>query len=238
MTKILITGASSGIGQALALKCAQAGWHVIACGRDASKLAELDKIALISILAFDVTSPQECQQALAQIKPDIVVLNAGTCEYVDIDDWDPELFRRVFDANFFGVVNCLSALLPNLSKGSTLAIVDSLARLLPFTRSQAYGASKAAVHYLTKSLQTDLNSRGVQVKSISPGFVKTPLTDKNDFSMPDCISAEQAAEHIFEGLKSSRTSVYFPWRFAFIIRLLSSLPDGARQWLCQRMKNQ
>ncbi|GGO63331.1 SDR family NAD(P)-dependent oxidoreductase [Bowmanella pacifica] len=238
MTQILISGASSGMGRALAQKCAQAGWQVIACGRDQDKLAELEQTALISTLAFDIADPQACQQMLAHLKPDIVVLNAGTCEYVDIDSWDPALFRRVFEVNFFGVVNCLVALLPNLDKGTTLAIVDSLARYLPFTKSQAYGASKAALHYLTKTLQTDLSDRGVKVQSISPGFVKTPLTDKNTFSMPDCITAEQAAEHIFNGLQSSRSSLYFPWRFALTIRLLSGLPERAQQWLCQRMKNQ
>lgn len=236
MKHILITGASSGIGKALAIRCAQAGWRVTACGRSQEKLAHLHGFDNVRTLSFDITDLQACQQALQQLRPDIVVLNAGTCEYVDIAHWEPALFKRVFDANFFGVVNCLAPLLPNLRPGTKLTIVDSLARCLPFTRSQAYGASKAALHYLTKSLQTDLSQRQIRVQSVSPGFVETPLTQKNDFSMPMQISAQQAAESLFKGLQNNKASIYFPTGFALLIRTMGLLPEGIQQWLCQRMK--
>ncbi|WP_088332128.1 SDR family NAD(P)-dependent oxidoreductase [Lacimicrobium sp. SS2-24] len=239
MKRILITGASSGIGKALALEASRNGYHVIACGRSMDKLESLKDEAVgppIQALCFDVTDTSACHQALSDCSVDIAVLNAGTCEYVDIDDWQPALFERVFNANFFGVVNCLQPLLKNLKSGSQIAIVDSLARLLPFTRSQAYGASKAAVHYLTKSLEVDLAGKGITVQSVSPGFVETPLTDKNDFDMPMKISSQKAAEALLKGLEKGHRQIYFPLVFSLLIRLMGKLPDSIRVALCKRMK--
>ena len=194
MKTILITGATSGIGKALALHSADKGYRVIACGRNKEALDELSRHNNIDSCQFDVTDLEDARRALATLTFDIAVLNAGTCEYVDIDSFEPDMFRRVFEPNFFGVVNCVDALLPKLQQGDKLVIVDSMARLLPFTKSQAYGASKAALHYFTKSLEVDLHHKGVKVQAVSPGFVETPLTDKNDFEMPMKISAEEAAE--------------------------------------------
>ena len=215
------------------------GWRVIACGRNQSRLDELSREhADIRTLAFDVSDIEECRQALNAVSPDVVLLNAGTCEYVDIDDWDIELFRRVFDANFFGVVNCLDPLLPNLRRGSQLVFVDSMARLLPFTRSEAYGASKAAVHYLAKSLEVDLKDRGVHVQTISPGFVETPLTERNDFAMPMQVSAEEAATSIMQCITRKTRDGYFPVLFGTIIRSLSLLPMRLQTALCVRLRGQ
>lgn len=237
MNTILITGATSGIGEALAKLCAKNGYKVVACGRNQRALSKLAEIANIDTLQFDVTSIPETKQALADIEIDIAVLNAGVCEYVDIDDFEPEMFQRVFSANFFGVVNSISAILPNLHKGSQLVIVDSLARLMPFTRSQAYGASKAAVHYLTKSLEVDLVKKGIKVQSVSPGFVETPLTDKNDFEMPTKISVQQAVEDMLKGIESNKSSIYFPIGFSLLLRILSIFPNKLKVALSKRIKN-
>lgn len=237
MKSILITGASSGIGKALALEASSRGYKVIACGRNENKLDELKQnCANVEVLIFDVTELQSCELALADCQPDIAVLNAGTCEYVDVDDWQPNMFKNVFDANFFGVVNCIKPLIQNLKPGSQIAIVDSLARVLPFTRSQAYGASKAAVHYLTKSLEVDLSAKKIKVQSVSPGFVETPLTDKNDFDMPMKITAQKAARAMLNGLEKGHSSIYFPTLFAVLIRLIGKLPEALQVRLCKRMK--
>ena len=236
MTSILITGATSGIGEALALLCAQSGHSVIACGRNEDKLAELAKVENITTCRFDVTDEQATKDALANVECDIAVLNAGTCEYVDIKAVEPDMFKRVFDANVFGVVNVVSALLPVLKAGNKLVFVDSLARLLPFPKSQAYGASKAALNYIAKSFEVDLAHTGVKVQTLSPGFVTTPLTDKNDFPMPMVISAQAAAEYMLKGIFTERASVYFPRRFSFIVRLLNMLPEGLQRKLCISMR--
>ena len=235
---ILVTGATSGIGEALAQLCAQQGYSVIACGRNQQKLDEMARHEAITPLKFDVTDKQQVREALADVQPDIAVLNAGVCEYVDVETFDAEMFERVFAANFFGVVNVIESLLPNLHSGSQLVVVDSLARLLPFTRSQAYGASKAAVHYLTKSLEVDLKGKGIRVQSVSPGFVSTPLTDKNDFEMPMQISAQEAAAALLKGIEKQSSSIYFPALFSAILRLLSRLNSSTKSVICRNMKQQ
>lgn len=225
MKRLLITGATSGIGEAVALLAAQQGYSVIACGRNQAKLAALATQPNISTCQFDVTDLAQTQAALADIHCDIALLNAGTCEYVDIEHIEPKMFERVFAANVFGVMNVISALTPNLEHGNKLVFVDSLARLLPFPRSQAYGASKAALNYIAKSCAVDYANQGIQVQTISPGFVVTPLTDKNDFPMPMSISVEEAAQDILAGIASNKASIYFPTRFSLILRCLHALPE-------------
>ncbi|WP_334021247.1 SDR family NAD(P)-dependent oxidoreductase [Alteromonas sp. S015] len=236
MKSMLITGATSGIGKALAITAANNGYQVIACGRNKGSLDELSKHNNISACQFDVTKLDETRQALATAKFDIAVLNAGTCEYVDIDDFEPEMFRRVFEPNFFGVAHCVDALLPSLKRGNKLVIVDSMARLLPFTRTQAYGSSKAALHYFTKSLEVDLHHKGVKVQAVSPGFVETPLTDKNDFEMPMKISAEEAAAAMLKGIESNKHTVFFPKFFGFILRFMHILPTSLQKHLSLAMR--
>jgi NAD(P)-dependent dehydrogenase (short-subunit alcohol dehydrogenase family) len=234
MKTLLITGASSGIGKATAIAAAEAGWHVVACGRNRERLDELAAHhEAIDVRAFDLTDPQACLANLSNLSPDVTILNAGACEYVDVDRWEPALFRRVFDANFFSVINTLHALLPSLKVGSQLLFVDSLARLLPFTRSEAYGASKAALFYLTKSLEVDLRDRGIVVQSVSPGFVRTPLTDKNSFAMPMRMEVEDAAQAILQLVGTKAATSYFPMIFASILRVLGSLPVSMQTALCR-----
>ncbi|WP_338455982.1 SDR family NAD(P)-dependent oxidoreductase [uncultured Alteromonas sp.] len=236
MKTLLITGATSGIGKALALQAAEKGYQVIACGRSQDVLNELASKPNIQPLQFDVTSLEDAKQALHNVKCDIAILNAGTCEYVDIDKFESDMFRRVFEPNFFGVVHCVEALIPSLKKGNKLVIVDSMARLLPFTRSQAYGASKAALHYFTKSLEVDLHDRGIKVQAVSPGFVETPLTDKNDFDMPMKITATEAAESMLKGIETDKQTVFFPRMFGLILRFMHILPVGLQKKLSLSMR--
>ncbi|MEP7706072.1 SDR family NAD(P)-dependent oxidoreductase [Paraglaciecola sp. 25GB23A] len=238
MKTILITGASSGIGQMLAKHAADSGYQVIACGRNQQKLDELATHEKITTLTFDVTDLEQTKQALASVTADIYVFNAGVCEYVNVKAFESALFQRVFSANFFGIVHCIEAILPKLKAGNQVVLVDSLARLLPFTRSQAYGASKAALHYFSKSLEVDLASRDVTFQSVSPGFVETPLTQQNDFDMPMKISSEQAAKSLLRGIEKRKRSIYFPTLFSLILRSLNMLPDSWQVGLCKKMQEQ
>lgn len=237
MKRILITGATSGIGEALAIHAAEQGHSVIACGRNSKKLDELAQIENIDTCKFDATDLEKTTEALGGICFDIAVINAGTCEYVDVKEIEPDMFRRVFEINVFGAVNVVSALLKDAQKGNKIVFVDSLARLLPFTRSQAYGGSKAALHYIAKSFEVDLASRGIDVQTISPGFVKTPLTDRNDFKMPMAISAKKAAHYMLDGILSNTSAVYFPKRFSAFIRLLNFLPAFLQRKICISMRS-
>ncbi|WJG09959.1 SDR family NAD(P)-dependent oxidoreductase [Aliiglaciecola sp. LCG003] len=236
MKTILITGATSGIGESLAKTAAENGYQVIACGRNQQKLAQLSSHSNVQSLAFDVSDAQQTKQALASVQADIYVFNAGVCEYVDVNQFEAAMFERVFSANFFGIVNCVESVLPTLKAGNQVVMVDSLARLLPFTRSQAYGASKAALHYFCKSLEVDLADKQILLQSVSPGFIETPLTDKNDFEMPMKISSKQAARAFLKGIEKRRSNIYFPWGFSLILRTLNLLPTSWQVAICKKMR--
>jgi NAD(P)-dependent dehydrogenase (short-subunit alcohol dehydrogenase family) len=166
----------------------------------------------------------------------LVILNAGGCEYIDDPlQFDSALFNRVIETNLQGTANCLAALLPRLNKGSRIAIVSSSVTFLPLTRAEAYGASKAALDYLARSLAIDLKPRGIEVSLIRPGFVDTPLTQLNDFPMPGRVSAEQASQAIRLGLQRGRAEITFPRLFIGVMRLLSWLPHSLWQRIALQM---
>lgn len=236
---ILITGATSGIGRRLAEDYAQAGHNVIACGRKQAALDELsasypDKI---TAMAFDITHRDEAAKALASLSTvDVAILSAGVCEYLDVSEFDAALFERVFRVNVLGTMNVVEGLIPVMKQGSKLAIVGSLARLVPFTRAQAYGGSKAAIHYITRSLEVDLGRQyGIRVLSISPGFVKTPMTDANDFEMPMRVTVEQASKAIRKGIDQDKRDIGFPKLFSAILRVIAWLPQSAQVAISKRM---
>jgi len=236
--KVLITGASSGIGRQLALDYAVEGHQVIVCGRNNDALSEVqsqypDKI---TCSAFDITDKNSTKEALGKIGDvDIAILCAGVCEYLDVKNFDADMFERVFKVNVFGTMNCIEALLPQLTDSAHLVIVDSLARLLPFTKAQAYGGSKAAMHYIARSLEVDLKPKGVKVQTVSPGFVKTPMTDANDFEMPMRVDVEFASQAIIKGIKKNKRDIAFPWLFSTILKLMSILPEGIQVKLSEQM---
>ena len=236
---VLITGASSGIGRQLALDYARNGASVIACGRDAGRLDELKACCPeIEPLCFDATDRQATREALAGLRspPELVVLGAGNCEYIEAGQLDGDLFQRVFDANLVTLVHCIEALQSRLTEGSRLAIIGSSACYFPFPRAEAYGASKAAVRYLALTLAVDLAPRGIAVSLISPGFVKTPLTDRNDFPMPFLISCGQASLAIRRGLAAGRREISFPKRLVWLLKFLAILPVSWQTGLASRLR--
>ncbi|MBW5892842.1 SDR family NAD(P)-dependent oxidoreductase [Pectobacterium polaris] len=236
MNRVLITGASSGIGQQLALDYARDGWDVLACGRDEQRLNALTAdFPTIHTIAFDMTNLADTQQALDGITVDLVILSAGTCEYLDNGVVEAEKISRVLTTNVIGPVNCLSVLLPQLANGSHLALVGSTASLVALPRAEAYGASKAALAYFARSLSLDLQARNITVSLILPGFVDTPLTARNDFPMPMLISVSQASEAIRRGLEKKKREIAFPLRFALLLKAISILPQSWQRLLASRL---
>lgn len=236
MKRVLITGASSGIGQQLALDYARDGWDVLACGRDKQRLHALTTaFPTIRTLAFDMTNLADTQQALDGVTADLVILSAGTCEYLDNGVVDAEKVRRVLTTNVIGPVNCLSVLLPQLANGSHLALVGSTASLVALPRAEAYGASKAALAYFARSLSLDLQARNITVSLILPGFVDTPLTARNDFPMPMLISVSHSSEAIRRGLAKKKREIAFPLRFALLLNAISILPQSWQRLLASRL---
>ncbi|MDE4629271.1 SDR family NAD(P)-dependent oxidoreductase [Klebsiella pneumoniae] len=224
MMTVLITGASSGIGAGLAKSFAADGHLVIACGRDASRLAALQQLSPnISVRLFDMTDRDACRQALTGCFADLIILCAGTCEYLDHGQVDAALVERV------------AALQTQLEAGDRVVLVSSMAHWLPFPRAEAYGASKAALSWFANSLRLDWEPKGVAVTVVSPGFVDTPLTRKNDFAMPGRVSVDRAVAAIRHGLAKGKNHIAFPTGFSLALRLLASLPSGIQRLLLRRM---
>ncbi len=169
MKTVLITGASSGIGAGLAKSFADDGYRVIACGRDAQRLAAVHQHSPnITVRLFDMTDRDACRRALADCAADTVILCAGTCEYLDRGEVDAALVARVMTTNFMGPVNCLAALQPHLISGNRVVLISSMAHWLHFPRAEAYGASKAALTRFADTLRLDWEPKGIAVTVVSP----------------------------------------------------------------------
>lgn len=238
MSNVLITGATSGIGESLLKKYSQQQHHVIACGRNTTKLASFQRDNNhIQSLAFDVTKPDEIASAAAKVNAiDILILNAGDCAYIeDIDNFNGELFAHIVQTNLVSLGYLLQYFLPKLSAGGQVVFISSSASLIPFPKAQAYGASKAGMDYLANSLRIDLKAKKIDVTLVHPGFIKTPLTDKNTFDMPFMITSECAAELIYQGVNQRKHYLHFPKRLTLLIKALSLLPTSL--WLRVATRN-
>lgn len=232
---ILITGGTSGIGLALFNKYVANGDKVIVCGRDQKKLALLSDRAFKTCL-FDLNNPEAIESQLQHIgELDMVILNAGDCRYIDsAKQFDGKLFTDIISTNLSSLGWLLQFTLPQINRGGQVVFVSSSATILPFPRSEAYGASKAGMDYLANSLRLDLLKEDIAVTLVHPGFVKTPLTDKNNFSMPFLITSEEAASRIVEGVKKRKQYLHFPKRLTLALKLFSFIPSSIWQAIILR----
>ena len=249
-SNIWVTGASSGIGEALSKALADDGHHLIVTGRRQEALDALASQASGSMTTAraDTTSPEELSAIAASLEAkgdlNMAVLNAGTCEYLDVRNYDSSVIEKNVMTNIVGTARSLDIALPALrrtvQKGlpATLVIVSSSAWWFPFGRAEGYGASKAGLTYFAHALRADLASEGIDVVVVSPGFVKTPLTDQNDFPMPFLVSAEDAASRIVKGLKRGKNEIAFPKRFTWMLKLLGALPQGLIDRMSASMSRQ
>lgn len=239
MKSIWIVGASTGIGEALAHKYVSAGWRVVISARSKDKLqaiAQQYTDGQIEVVPFDVTDVQQVKEAYQIVSkkdlPDTVILNAGIGIHVDAANFSREIFEKVYNVNVFGVVNCLEHILPAFIQHGAghIAIVASVAGYRGMPGAFTYCSSKAAVINMVEGLRFDLASHNVDITVINPGFVKTPLTDKNDFPMPFLISAEKAAKYIYKGMQSRDFEITFPKRFTYMLKFMRLLPNRLYYW--------
>lgn len=245
---ILITGASSGIGLSLAREYLKQGHKVFALARSAEKLAVLhaEYPEQVIKLVADVSQLDQVNRVKNQIVEqtayiDLLILNAGACEYVDANHFSSSVFSRVDSVNWRGNHHCLEIFLPLLmaakdySRTPHLVGVSSLAAILPLPRSESYGASKVAFEYLLKSLQVDLYSQGLRMTIVRPGFVDTPLTQANDFDMPFITSSEKAAEIIVKGITAHKHLIQFPAPLVYAMKLIALLPFALQKRVLQKV---
>jgi NAD(P)-dependent dehydrogenase (short-subunit alcohol dehydrogenase family) len=237
MTQVVwITGAGKGIGRALALAMARGGAAVAASARTAADLESLAAEAGVAggrivPFALDVTDAAATAAVVAAVDRQLgpigqAVLNAGTHLPVTAAAFSADPFRQLIETNLMGAVHGLAALVPRFvaRRAGRIAVVASLAGYRGLPSAAAYGASKAALIALCEALRPDLERHGVVLQVINPGFVRTPLTDRNDFPMPFLIEADAAARRIVAGLRGDRFEIAFPRRFALLLKLLRCLP--------------
>jgi NAD(P)-dependent dehydrogenase (short-subunit alcohol dehydrogenase family) len=230
-----VTGASSGIGRALVKELVAAGNFVIASGRNKEVLCQLagELGRYVKPFVFDVSSSSGLEAAKLQLGEisdylDGVIACAGICEYEDTLLFDPLMYERVFEANFLGVIRTLHLAKPLLERSERkpqFVAVGSLSSVLPFPRAEAYGAAKAALQYFVKAASIDLSHQKLQIILARPGFVATPLTGGNDFSMPFLMTPTEAAECIIKGMAAHKKIIDFPRRLSWPLRFLGMF-DG------------
>lgn len=192
--------------------------------------------------ALDIVDPVATAATVARIRDsigplDLAVLNAGTHRAVSAKEFDLAVFRSLVDVNLMGTVNCLAPILPSFidRRSGRIAVVASVAGYRGLPTAAAYGATKAALINMCEALKPELDQFGVGLTLINPGFVDTPLTEKNDFPMPFMIPADVAADLIVRGLASGKFEIAFPWRMTLAMKLLRILPYGVVFRITRRM---
>lgn len=242
---VWITGASGGIGAAIAEVMARSGNTVAVSARSADKLSLLaekycGKGRIVSY-PLDVTDEAAQRQVIERIQSDlgsidVAVLNAGTYYPDQGLSLDTTTIRKQFDLNVFSVMTAISVLIPSMRQqtGAQIAIVSSVAGYRGLPHAIGYGGTKAALINMAEALKLDCDAIGIKLQLICPGFVKTPLTDKNEFPMPFLVDVDQAARIIVKGLATNKFEIVFPRPMALIMKILRFLPDVLYFWLIKQ----
>ncbi len=237
-----ITGASTGIGRSIALRLAAADVKVAASARTQKKLTDFaSRHPKITPAVLDVG---DRDAVLADAVPrgeqigeiDLAILNAGVWHPSWATDIDGAKAAQSMAVNYLGVVNCIEALLPHMTRRGRghIAITSSVAGYRGLPKSCHYGPTKAAIYNLAETLSIELKSKGIDITVISPGFVETPMTSVNDFPMPYIMSPDEAAYRILKKLPSKPFEIAFPWQLVWSLKLAQMLPTPLYLWQARR----
>jgi len=230
---IWIIGASTGIGAALAKRLSDNGATVILSARSEDKLNQLSQEiqGKSHVVPLDVTNHEDFLTAAQKIKKDLghidsSILMAGMYDPTLVSNIDNKTARKIIDVNLMGAFNFIDAVLPivKYQKYGQIIFTGSVAGYRGLPKGQPYSSTKAAIINLAESLRTE--EKDVDVRVINPGFVKTPMTDKNDFEMPMVIAPDEAAKAIHKGMISSSFEIHFPKKFTFIMKTLRIMPNA------------
>ena len=231
---IWITGASSGIGKALAIKFSNEGWQVAASARRENLLKELNKkYPNIHSFALDVTDSEKCKTVSVEIlnklkSIEICVFCAGIHDPQSEKKFSLDTIRQIMETNFFGTINSINSIIDYYKekKSGQISIVSSVAGYRGLPAAGAYCASKSALSSFAESLYFDMKRFNVRVSLINPGFIKTPMTDQNDFKMPMIKSPEFAADQIYIGLTKKKSfEIHFPKSLTYMMKFIKILPN-------------
>jgi short-subunit dehydrogenase len=228
-----LVGASEGLGRALATAMAADGAEVIVSARTAERLdalaGDLPGARAVTVDVADTGSVREAAQQVGQV--DGVVFLAGAYWPLGVRDWDGDKIQTMLDVNLSGAVRVLDSVLPGMIERGRgqIVLTGSLAGYRGLPGALGYGASKAALMHLAECLQADLHGSGVVVQQVNPGFVRTRLTDKNEFAMPFLMEPDAAAAQYLAAIRSGKPHAAFPRLFSLLFRVGRFVPQGL--WL-------
>jgi len=239
---IIITGASGGIGYQLSKDLIKEGANLALLARRKNVLVdlaeELKPSSKIITYYCDVTSRDSVKAAFDFARKefgiiDIVILNAGASYRMSVEEFNPGILEEIVNVNLMGMINCLNEIIPEFirRKGGVIVGVSSLAEARGFPRSAAYCSSKAAVTIFLESIRIELKKYKVKVITVKPGFVKTPMTEKNEFKMPFLMEVERASGIIIKGIKKEKRIIQFPLPVVIGDKLLKLLPGPLFDYL-------
>ena len=243
--KVWVTGASSGIGKAVAEKFAKENWKVAISARREELLNEIAKKDNIFSYPLDVTNQNKTQETFNKILKDfgdidLCIFSSGTYERKSEKGLDVNNIKKVMEVNFLGVVGCVKTVQDYFQnkKSGHISIVSSPVGYRGLPKSSGYTSSKASLNNFTQGIYFDFKKFNVRVTLISPGFIKTALTDKNEFKMPFLKDTQYAAEKIYDGLVNKKTfEIIFPPQIAFIYKIFQILPNKLYNYLINRFVN-
>ncbi|MBC4014396.1 SDR family NAD(P)-dependent oxidoreductase [Siccirubricoccus deserti] len=240
--QVLITGASSGLGRALALACTAPGVTLHLAGRDAARIGEVAEACIAAgaearprvVEVRDATSMAEWIGGAGRL--DLVIANAGISAGTGGRAEPMAVSRAVFETNVTGVLNTVLPAIEAMAEQSPgadgvrgrVAVVASIAAFVAAPGAPAYCASKAAVQRWTEALDASERRRGIRLHAICPGYIRTPMTARNRFPMPLLMEAEDAARRTLSGIAAGRVRVAYPWPLYLAARLVGGLPPGLR----------
>lgn len=236
-SSVVITGASSGIGAALARHLAGYGARIALVARRRERLEEVAGAVSRAggeplIVECDVADPASVADAAQVVEasfgpPTVAVLNAGIGGRIDIDRFDAELARRMIAINVNGVINWLEHVLPPMieRRSGIVVGVSSIAAYRGLPATSVYSASKAAVSKLLEGMRLESTQHGLQISIVEPGFVRSEMTAANRFKMPFILETDDAAERIADAVADGRGWIRFPWPLVLAMRLVRSLPQ-------------
>ncbi|MEP1536224.1 MAG: SDR family NAD(P)-dependent oxidoreductase [Paracoccaceae bacterium] len=231
-----LVGASDGLGKALAQRLSRTGAHVIVSSRDAEKLEKVSETlsGSSSYQVVDISDDASVENAAKQIgQVDGVVLLAGVYWPLSAQNWNPAQATEMANVNFTGYLRVLGQVVPDFvdRDDGHIVITSSLTGFRGLPGSIGYTASKAGTMSLAECLYADLRTSNVRVQVVNPGFIKTRMTEKNTFNMPFIMSADEAAQEMFEHMCTSHFKKSFPFGFSLFFRLAQFFPD----WLYYRI---
>ena len=238
-----LTGASSGIGMALAPLIAREGHAVLLAARRIAPMRELARRinregGRALAVACDVTDRAAVAAAVktcvAKLGPvERLIANAGVSDHTPSDRFSAGVVERMFRVNVIGAANCIEAVLPGMlaRKSGQIVGMSSLAGYRGLPRSSAYSASKAALTTLLEGLRIEIHKHGIAVTTICPGWIKTPLSDRNRFRMPFLMQLDDAAIRIHRAIVARKRLYAFPWQVALAARVGRVTPAFAYEWV-------